>query len=624
MAGKLIKDWFGRRVEDSYTFRNEERLFDWDNGRSSLSSFFFTRSSGNVKNASKMLGSMFRVMGAKKSKLAHENMSDKRKMESIVVPLSMLKNEDGVYTDNVDHLDAFYGASIQNAALKLFQSESDYNKTILSTNTDRGRYGLNDLLFSVLNTERIDKKLSERYPGYAKFVQKYKDYKFDENYVPVTDEDAPRKRLLDLVLRMLRYPAHLEEDELEEFKKPMQAMQRLLKKFDGMPKTGDDCRSMARSLANIVYKYTEEEEEESGSSSPESNGEDDSEGGGESTPSTPSKNKDELTKEELNELAKEYAKSLMTEVAEETPEAELDDILNEFEESLDEDNSNAFMHQYGEGGEDEESKIKFIEVSKGNKERYFDILKRINTSKFGVLRKLLERKNKDYQFVLKSMRSGRLDGNKIAEAVQKVPTIYERIGQVKSDKICVGVLIDESGSMGCSGRIKRAQEGAILINEIFKKSSGVDLFIYGHTADQMNYGDTDIYVYKENDKSLNPYALSQVSAKSNNRDGHAILAVARKIRKKTDRKGVLFVLSDGQPAASSYHDQKAIDDTRKKVKMAEKLGFQVIQIAIEECVPSSEMFTHYVKMTDIDNLPVDLTMYLSKHVDKLIKENVYI
>lgn len=82
---------------------------------------------------------------------------------------------------------------------------------------------------------------------------------------------------------------------------------------------------------------------------------------------------------------------------------------------------------------------------------------------------------------------------------------------------------------------------------------------------------------------------------------------------------LLFVISDGAPYASSYSGQKAIEDTRKKVTMAQALGFQVIQIGIEECVPSEEMFDYYIKMTNIKNLPNDLIAYVSKKVDKLIR-----
>jgi hypothetical protein len=637
MAGKLISDWFGRRAEDAYTFNNEDRFLSWDRGRSSLSSFFTrSRKGSEVSSAAKILGSMFKVMDVpKKVRFDH---SGHRNRDKIQIPISMLKDEDDNYTDSVEHLDAFYGAALQNAALRSFQSLTDYQMTLNAKDVNRSGFKLKDLLFAVLNTERIDKKMSYRFPGYLKFVQKYKDFKFDENYQAPDESDPARKRLLDLVLRMLRYPTHLTEEEMEEFEKPMKHMQRLLKKFGGIPATADECKRMATSLANMIYKYTEEEEPPKGDGSGEGGGEgdpddssdddsssdsseeDDSSGSDEENSEDEEDSPSEMSKSELDELAKEFMSSIMQEEDDDEDSEMLDDVLSEFEEGMEED-STKMDRSYEDDGNSYDCPVIFEPASKGNKTKYQQICENINKSKATVLRKLFERKNKDYQFALKSMRSGRLDAGKIAEAIQRVPTVYERVGEVKTDKICVGVLIDESGSMGSGGRIVKAREAAIFINEVFKDSKDVDLFIYGHTADLDASHSTEITIYKDK-KHNDPYALSNVRARSNNRDGDAILATARAMRRQTERKGILFVLSDGQPAAFDYHGKEAISDTASKVKRAEKLGFQVIQIAIDECVPSKEMFTHFVKMTDINNLPNELTMYLSRKVDKLIQERV--
>jgi len=275
---------------------------------------------------------------------------------------------------------------------------------------------------------------------------------------------------------------------------------------------------------------------------------------------------------------------------------------------------------YSDNGIAKDGNVKFIK-SRSNKATYQANLKRIDITKAAVLQKLFQRKSKDYQFSMRSMRSGRLDTNKIAEAVQKVPTVYERFGKVKTDKICVGVLIDESGSM-CGSKIQKAREAAIFINEVFRGMRDVELFIYGHTADEEGSGSTQIRIYREPGYHMDSYALGAVEARSNNRDGDAIIATAKRIRKQTENQGILFVLSDGQPSAHDYNGREAINDTREKVSKAQNLGFQVIQIAIEESVPSKEMFDYYIKMTDIKNLPRDMVGYMSRKVDKLIKERV--
>jgi cobalamin biosynthesis protein CobT len=296
--------------------------------------------------------------------------------------------------------------------------------------------------------------------------------------------------------------------------------------------------------------------------------------------------------------------------------------FDDFDDATKEDNSTKTWSDVDDGESIPGEKI-FFDIASGNKGRYMRDREKIDLAKAQTLARLFQRKNKDYEFSMRGMRSGRLDTGKLAEAKQHVPTIYERVGQVKTNKICVGVLIDESGSMG-GEEIEKARQAAIFLNEVFKKMSGVELFIYGHSADIRFSGATEINVYKEPGKNTDMYALGSVHARSENRDGTAILATARRIRKQTKNNGILFVLSDGGPCARGYHGASAIADVRKKVHEAENLGFQVIQIAINTCVPSADMFNHYITMTDIKNLPKDMVTYMSRKVDHLIKERVFI
>jgi hypothetical protein len=618
---KFAKDWFGRRKEEAYTYTdNRNRFFNWDSGRSSYSSYF-TKSSDSLQTSAKMIGSMFRVIGVPKT--FDYKASEPKKNTDLQIPIHMLKDEDGKFRDpDPEILDAFYGAAIQNAALASMQTTSEYGKSVTCRNTGRTGFSLKDYMFSILNTERIDKKLANRLPGYLKFVQKYKDHLYDKNYEPVGPEEKAQKRLLDLVTRMLRYPANVTEEELDEFAKPLKQIERLLKKHGGIPETSDDCSSMASSLANIVYKYVEEEEEPPGSGGSDGDDDGDDENEGESPSGSGSSPGDStMDKSEINELAKEMMKATFGEDESSESDSEEMSAFNDFVDEMTNEPTNTKPNMdYSEEGSASDGSVTFIK-SDSNKARYQSCLKRIDTTKATVLRKLFQRKSKDYQFSMKSMRSGRLDTNKIAEAAQRVPTVYERYGQVKTDDICVGVLIDESGSMSGT-KIDKAREAAVFINEVFKGMRDVKLYIYGHTADERGYGSTQIRVYREPGSHTDTYALGSVEARSNNRDGDAILATAKRIRKQTENPGILFVLSDGQPSAHDYNGKEAINDTRAKVTKAQNLGFQVIQIAIEESVPSAQMFDYFIKMTDIKNLPREMVGYMSRKVDKLIRERV--
>lgn len=614
-GSKLSRDWFNRRAEDAYTFADDsKRFFSWDRGRDSYSSFF-VRNNDSLKVAAKMIGSMFRVIGVPKNFDYTNKIEPSSSKPSVQVPLSMLRDEKGNYLDkDTELLDAFYGAAIQNAALATMQTTSEYYQTMKARDTSKD-VSVKDLLFTVLNTERIDKKLADRLPGYLKFVQKFKNHRY-ENAPVIGEEEPAQKRLMDLIVKMLRYPANLSESDLQEFEKPVAGIERLLKKYGGIPNTAAECSAMATSLANIIVKYAEDEEPPP----PEEGGGED-EGEGEGGGSSSEKSKPELSKSDLDEIAKEMMKSLVNPEEGNSSDSK---FSSEFEDFTEDMTPSAYHmpdpKDYSDEGFAEDSVVVFLKADT-NTSAYKNALHRVDGTKAAVLQKLFARKSKDQAFVMKSMRSGRLDTNKIAEAVQNVPTIYERMGRVTTNKICVGVLIDESGSMGGS-KIDKARQAAIFINEVFKNMPDVDLYMYGHTADTPAPDVTYLRVYREKGYVTDPFSLGSIAARGNNRDGDAILAFAKRVRKNTPNQGLLFVLSDGQPSANGYTGKAAIEDTRRKVQKAQALGFQVIQIAIEESVPSAQMFDYFIKMTDIKNLPNDMINYMSRKVDKLIKERV--
>ncbi len=598
------RDWFRRKEEDSYSFYDQnKRFFDWDQNRTGYSSYFL-KDNESLKSAAKMVSSMFKVIDVPKNTKLEHSIEPKDCHDAVVipVPLNMLRDSEGNYLNHdVELLDAFYGASIQNAALATFQNKRDYNRT-MSARSSKTKTTVQDLLYATLNTERIDKKLSNKFPGYSKFVQKFKKYKYDTTYEPLSSEEHQGKRLVETLLKFLRYPANVTEEEEKEFAKPIEQIEHYMKKH-GFPKTSDDCERQSAYLYDVVNKYIEEEEK-------------DDEDGSKGTPAP--------SKDEMDDFAKSLMQSLMNPDDGDDSDEFADDF-QEFTEDMEEKPPMKMKHDFSKEGQAEQGNIKFIKAD-SNKERYKKELSKIDTCKASVLANLFARKCKDYQFSMKSMRSGRLDTNKIAEAAQNVATVYERFGQVTTNKLNIGVLIDESGSMG-GNKIERARQAAIFINEVFKNIPDARLYMYGHTADGGGggtKGDCIIRIYKEHGKGSDPHALGSADARYNNKDGDAIYACARKIRSMNDDPCLLFVLSDGAPYADNYSGQRAIEDTRKKVTMSQALGFQVIQIAIDYEVPSADMFDYYIEMTDIKNLPMDLIKYVSKKVDKLIHSKTVI
>lgn len=234
----------------------------------------------------------------------------------------------------------------------------------------------------------------------------------------------------------------------------------------------------------------------------------------------------------------------------------------------------------------------FFEKPKGDRNSYLCDVRAVQKY-VPRLKKILTGTDKNYDFNIQGCRSGILDTTKLAEAYQGVPQVYLRQGHVRTNKSTICVLIDESGSMGGKKEIL-ARQAAILLNETFGKSLGVDLYIYGHTADIGSIGYINLSVYREGSHYNPKFSLSKSCAKSQNRDGDAILEVAKRVRKFTKENCIMFVISDGSPCANGYGGIPAIKDTAAKVKEAEKLGFGIIQISIDAVYRVGDMFDTYI------------------------------
>ena len=160
-----------------------------------------------------------------------------------------------------------------------------------------------------------------------------------------------------------------------------------------------------------------------------------------------------------------------------------------------------------------------------------------------------------------------------------------------------------------------ARDAVILLNEALGSLPGIDLYIYGHSADEVLTGSVDIKVYREGKKYNPKYALSEVQARSQNRDGDAILEVAKRVRKYTQDNVLMFVISDGEPCAGGYWGRSARKDTKEKVKKAEKLGFNIIQITIDNVNKAEDMFDKYIDIKDsLSELPKKLSGIIKKSI----------
>lgn len=493
-----------------------------------------------------------------------------------------------------EKLDAFLGTTVHEGCHLLYTDLSWLKKI---TNKVIFR------IWNIIEDERIEQLCGEHKPGLANFLEKSKYYWFDQyylDYIIPMEKEHPEKitpfiRIMNCFLHIIRYPKYLNEDEVVEFGHYLIEVKKVILPY---PITTEQVVKAAYRVFDIIRDFYEKEERERA----------EAEGTGESEA--------EIMEKALKKLmedgeAADGGLSKIAGVPVSVPVSEggggglkgedLAGAVGGDHELLGE-----ICEGRVEVGSAEDS---FFSKEPDNQRMYMESVSRIKPY-VPAIAKIMKGHCKGYKLIHRSMRSGVLDTNKLAEAYQGVSTVYMREGEVKTDKVAVCVLIDESGSMG-GDRIRAARDTAILINEAIGQVPNVELFIYGHSGDMKRPFSTEMYVYKE--KGYNPrFSLGSCRARSQNRDGIAILETAKRVRKQTKNPVLFFILSDGAPCAGAYGGSSAMDHVKSCVTKTEQLGFNVIQVCINHSYDPGKMFRNYVILENMGTLAIELGKAIKK------------
>ena len=466
-------------------------------------------------------------------------------------------------------------------------------------------------IFNILEDERIEELCAEHKPGLANFLEKSKYYYFDQFYLDyVVPKEAeckltPFDRIMSCFLHIIRYPKYLKEEEVIEFGHYLLEVKKVVVPY---PVTTGDTIKTAYRVFDIIKEFYEDIERDRA----------ESEGTGES--------EEELLAKALEKLS-EDAESAGTALAKISGKPVSVPVTEGGGGGLsDSDIAEAVAKDDGLLGELCEGKVElgdaedsFFTKVADNQRKYMESLSRVKRY-IPAIAKIMKGHCREYKLIHRSMRSGVLDTNKLAEAYQGVSTVYLREGAVKTDKIAVCILIDESGSMGGS-RIQAARDTAVLINEAIGQVPNVELFIYGHSGDEKRRRSTELFVYRE--KGYTPkFALGSVRARCQNRDGVAIIETAKRVRKQTKNPVLFFILSDGAPCAGDYGGDSAMHHVKECVVKTERLGFQVIQVCINHSYDPGKMFKNYVIMEDMSKLAVELGKAIKRTAMNTAKVNI--
>lgn len=495
-------------------------------------------------------------------------------------------------------LDIFMGLTIHEGCHVLYTTPTkpeDFgvNKRIIHT------------LWNIIEDERIEEKLGETKPGFARFLEKSRYYYFDQYYLDagMIDEVAEKtdaEQLLNLILRIIRYPVYLKEEDFERFGFYLKKIKEILLPFPDSTKAALDA---AKRIYEVIRDFYRDKETADSKEASYGEGDTDAEGMGSSCG-------DEELDRKIASDASEMLEGLSKLTGAETADSKEAKTLS------DDDITTMVKDKGGLLGEICEGLVElgsgtdtYFTPAPSDASRYEKSHQRVRRY-VPAISKIIRGHCREYKLIHRSMRSGVLDTNKLAEAIQGVSTVYIREGEVKSDRVAVCVLIDESGSMS-GERIEAARDTAVLLNEAVGSIPQVELFIYGHTGDIRTSRSTELHVYRE--KGYSPkYALGSVRACCENRDGIAIYEVAQRVRKQTQLPVLFFILSDGAPCAGSYHGESAMNHVREMVNKVEAMQFNVVQVCINHSYSPERMFKHFVILEDLSTLAISLGRVIKK------------
>ena len=511
-------------------------------------------------------------------------------------------------------------------------------------------------LLNIIEDERIERNLGEDKPGLANYLKAVKRHYFGRysGMTEGTEDASPLQKILNCILGLIRYPRLLREEEMVEFGELLLKVEKILTPYPDSTASAE--RAAEKIFELIIKEYGREsgsakEDSGEGKASPEESGrektspdkredstdESDSGDSGEGTDSESDSGEDnaEDTGEDLpSERSREESVKAMESDLEKIAEA-LEEVAggpvqpdvegcsalrgDQLAEAVSTDRE--LLAKICEGEvETGSSKDVIFTRQKEYRDGYMSALEEVKQY-VPAVRKVVKGRCVEYSLTHLGMRSGVLDTGKLAEAVQGVPTVYKRQGEVRSDRACVCMLVDESGSMYRHGRMLAARKTAVLLNEALSSIPNIELFIYGHTADCERSGITELNIYRE--KGFAPkYALGSLEPRSNNRDGLAILETALRVRKQTKEEVLMFIISDGEPAAENYFGMRAIGHTKECVEKAEAMGFRIVQICINANYDPALMFRHFIKMENLGTLARDLGREIAKALSSKIKTHV--
>ena len=205
----------------------------------------------------------------------------------------------------------------------------------------------------------------------------------------------------------------------------------------------------------------------------------------------------------------------------------------------------------------------------------------------------------------------RLDAHALFRTDSRV--FYKNALPNEMPALCVGLLLDESGSMSWNDRATYARATAIILYD-FCQTLGIPITVYGHSTSR----GVDLYSYAEFDAidRDDRYRMMDISARGSNRDGAALRFVAERLVHRPEDIKLLMLVSDGQPADAGYGGTAAEEDLRGIKHEYQRKGVLFIAAAIGSDKENIERIygDAFLDITDLTKLPVKLAGIIKRFI----------
>lgn len=229
----------------------------------------------------------------------------------------------------------------------------------------------------------------------------------------------------------------------------------------------------------------------------------------------------------------------------------------------------------------------------------------VNTMKAKLRRALMARESRDWDF---AREFGRLDTKRIVAGSLGSPVVYKQRKDRMEMDTAVHFLIDLSGSMG-NNKIRVAMQSTVAFAECLEgtqiryqisgfdngggeESSGLyDLVRKAQRESKKyhRYEPLNIFKFKEFGQSLQlakgPISAIKDCASGNNSDRDAVVWAYHELLQRPEKRKILFVLSDGQPAnaminISDYTREPLVQGLKNAIDECGEHGVECVGIGI--------------------------------------------